>query len=121
MKMKVVMDDVLEVLPESTGGGGQKLPKNVTYIQGLTWNTVTTEINVIGQRSEEACEAVDKFLDSAAMAGVPRVRVVHGHGMGILRKQIHELLGRNPHVSKFEAATPVEGGTGATIVELDGR
>ena len=122
MKMKVVMADVLEVLPESTGsGGGQKLPKNVTYTQGPTWNTVTTEINVIGQRSEEACEAVDKFLDSAAMAGVHRVRVVHGHGMGILRKQIHELLGKNPHVSKFEAATPVEGGTGATIVELEGR
>jgi len=46
------------------------------------------------------------------------VRIVHGHGMGILRKAIGELLERNPHVAKFYAARPEEGGTGATIVEL---
>ena len=76
---------------------------------------------MIGQRAEEALEAVDKFIDSAAMAEVQRVRVVHGHGMGVLRKLIQEALGKNPHVSKFFAATPAEGGTGATIAELEGR
>ena len=119
MKMKVERADVLEVLPDAKGGA--KLPKNVTFSQGPTWTTITTEINVIGQRAEEALEAVDKFIDSAAMAEVQRVRVVHGHGMGILRKLIQEALGKNPHVSKFFAATPAEGGTGATIAELEGR
>ena len=118
MKMKVARTDVLEVLPDAPGGA--KLPKNVTFSQGPNWNTITTEINVIGQRAEEALEAVDKFIDSAAMAEVQRVRVVHGHGMGILRKLIQEALGKNPHVSKFFTATPVEGGTGATIAELEG-
>ena len=119
MKMKVQRDDILSILPDGQGGG--KLPKNVTFQQGPAFATITREINVIGHRAEEALELVDKFIDSAAMAEIQRVRVVHGHGMGILRKAIHEALGRNPHVSKFGAATPVEGGTGATIVELDGR
>ena len=119
MKMKIERGDILSIVPDSQGSG--KLPKNVTFQQGPAFATITREINVIGQRAEEALELVDKFIDSAAMAEIQRVRVVHGHGMGILRKAIHEALGRNPHVSKFEAATPVEGGTGATIVELDGR
>ena len=47
-----------------------------------------------------------------------RVRIVHGHGMGILRKVIAELLATNPHVGKFYPASQGEGGTGATVVEL---
>jgi DNA mismatch repair protein MutS2 len=73
---------------------------------------------VIGQRAEAAIDQVDKMLDSAALAQVERVRIVHGHGMGILRKAIADLLKQNPHVEKFYAAPPEEGGTGATIVEL---
>ncbi len=76
------------------------------------------EINLIGQRAEQACEQVDKFLDSAALAQVERVRIVHGHGMGILKRAIADLLKENPHVAKFYPAQPEEGGTGATIVEL---
>jgi DNA mismatch repair protein MutS2 len=52
------------------------------------------------------------------MATASRVRIVHGHGMGILRKVIAELLATNPHVEKFYPASPSEGGTGATVVEL---
>ena len=42
---------------------------------------------MIGQRAEAAIEQVDKMLDSAALAQVERVRIVHGHGMGILKKR----------------------------------
>jgi len=51
-------------------------------------------------------------------ATAARVRIVHGHGMGVLRKAVWELLAKNPHVEKFYAAEPFEGGSGATIVEL---
>ncbi len=47
---------------------------------------VHQEINVIGQRAEEARDAVDEFLDRAVMATASRVRIVHGHGMGVLKK-----------------------------------
>ncbi len=116
MRMKITTDDVEEVLPaapETT-----RLPKNVSYEAGPRWDVTYREINVIGKRAEEAREEVDKFLDTASMASVDRVRIVHGHGMGILKKVIGELLATNPHVEKYYPATPAEGGTGATVVEL---
>jgi len=61
---------------------------------------------------------VDKFLDSAVMASLSRVRIVHGHGMGVLKRAIASLLARHPHVERFQEAPPQEGGAGATIVEL---
>jgi DNA mismatch repair protein MutS2 len=52
------------------------------------------------------------------MATASRIRIVHGYGMGILRKTIQELLSRHPHVARFYPAEQHEGGAGATIVEL---
>ena len=87
MKMQVSMDDVIEVLPEGGGGAG-KLPKNVSYRPAPELAPVHQEINVIGQRAEEARDAVDEFLDRAVMATASRVRIVHGHGMGVLKRMI---------------------------------
>ena len=117
MKMQVSVDDVLEVLPGASGGG-TKLPKNVTYRPAPELAPVHQEINVIGQRAEEARDNVDQFLDRAVMATASRVRIVHGHGMGVLKKTIAELLSHHPHVARFFPAPQQEGGAGATIVEL---
>ncbi len=116
MKMQVSIDDVEEVLPPSESSA--RLPKGISYEQGPRWDISYREINIIGKRAEEASEEVDKFLDSAALAQVDRVRIVHGHGMGILKRAISDLLTHNPHVEKFYSATASEGGSGATIVEL---
>jgi DNA mismatch repair protein MutS2 len=115
LKMRLPAADVEEVI--------QKVPtqarsQSISFHQGPEFATSIREINLIGQRAEEACERVDKFLDTAALGQAELVRIVHGHGMGILRKAVAELLARNPHVAKFYAARPEEGGTGATIVEL---
>ncbi len=115
LKMQVPREDVAEIVLKSEAA---RLPKNVRFEAGPRWDTSYRELNVIGQRAEEAVDQVDKFLDSAALASVNRVRIVHGHGMGILKKAVSTLLGSNPHVSRFYSATPSEGGTGATIVEL---
>jgi DNA mismatch repair protein MutS2 len=115
LKMRVPGSDVEEVIPSVPT---QARASAVTFRQGPEFAGSVREINLIGHRAEEACDSVDKFLDTAALAQAERVRIVHGHGMGILRKAIAELLGRNPHVAKFYAARPEEGGTGATIVEL---
>ena len=79
---------------------------------------VPDEINVIGNTAEEACERVDEFLDRAYTAGRARLRVIHGFGKGILRRNLHEMFASHPHVEKFYLATQGEGGGGATIVEL---
>jgi DNA mismatch repair protein MutS2 len=118
MKMQVSRDEVLEVLP-GPGEAGAKLPQNVTFRPaGPEAYVSMREINVIGKRAEEARDEVDKFLDSAVLAGVNRLRIVHGHGMGILRRTIAEMLAANPSVDKFYTAPQNEGGAGATIVEL---
>lgn len=117
LKMQITVDDVIEVLPDAGGTAG-KLPKNVTYRPAPELAPVHQEINVIGQRADEARDAVDEFLDRAVMATASRVRIVHGHGMGVLKKTIQEMLARHPHVAKFYQAPQQEGGAGATIVEL---
>ena len=90
---------------------------NVSFRQGPSLDSYR-EINIIGQRAEAAMEQVDKLLDNAALAQVERVRIIHGHGMGILKRAVADLLKENPHVEKFYVAGPEEGGTAATIVEL---
>jgi len=77
-----------------------------------------SEINVIGQTTDEAVDAVDKFLDEASLASLSQVRIVHGHGTGALRRAIAELLKDHPHVARFVAAPQDQGGSGATVVEL---
>ena len=116
MKMRIPAGDVLEVLP--AGGADPKLPSGVTFQQGPAYETVTRELNLIGKRADEAMDEVDAFLDRAALASVDRVRIVHGHGMGILKRAVADLLKKNAHVNNFYPATPAEGGSGATIAEL---
>ena len=118
MKMQVPIEDVEEVLPAAATGQQQKLPKNVTLRSGPDLVPVQQELNVIGQRADEASDNVERFLDSAVMATASRVRIVHGHGMGVLKRAIAELLRDNPHVEKYYAAPASEGGGGATIVDL---
>ena len=80
--------------------------------------TARSELNVIGQTTDEAVDAVDKFLDEASLASLSQVRIVHGHGTGALRRAIAGLLGGHPHVARFVSAPSDQGGTGATLVEL---
>ena len=76
------------------------------------------EINVIGMTVEEATDRLDKFLDDAALARKARIRVIHGHGTGALRKGIGEFLAAHPLVEKHSFETEEHGGKAITIVEL---
>ena len=114
MKMKVSLDQVEAV----TEPQPSQASENVTVHLEARTDVSPSEINVIGSTAEEARERVDKFLDSAVLAAIPKVRVVHGHGMGVLRRTLHEFFGGHHHVERFYPAPQQEGGTGATIVEL---
>jgi DNA mismatch repair protein MutS2 len=118
LKMQVSTDDVEAILPPEDKPAS-RLPQNVTFqAAGPKWDVSYREINVIGHRAEEATEEIDRFLDQAALASVDRVRIVHGFGMGVLRKAVSDLLKRHPHVEKYYPAPSSEGGAGATIAEL---
>ena len=79
---------------------------------------MSSEINVIGRTADEAQDEVEKFLDRAFLAGLPRIRVVHGTGMGVLRRTLRAWLAQHPQVASVTEAAQNEGGAGATIVEL---
>lgn len=85
---------------------------------GAAEDKAQSELNVIGQTTDEAVDAVDKFLDEASLASLSKVRIIHGHGTGALRRAIRALLDGHPHVSRFLPAPPDQGGAGATVVEL---
>jgi DNA mismatch repair protein MutS2 len=93
--------------------------KNV-HVSVTSANTdeMRMEINLIGRTVDEATEELEKYLDRAFLAGLPRVRVIHGHGAGILRRGVREFLKSHPHVAGVAEAPQNEGGQGATLVEL---
>jgi len=120
MKMQIGAGDVEEVLAQADAPSTQKskLPKNVRFQPGPQLAPSVQEINVIGEHAAEAIERVERFLDAAVMATASRVRIVHGHGMGILKRAIQDVLKTSPHVEKFYPASQSEGGAGVTIAEL---
>ncbi len=94
-----------------------RLPRGVTADVSVDEH-FTPEINVIGANVDEATDRVDKFLDEASLAGAETVRIVHGHGKGVLRKALGDFLKGHPHVERFHQAPQNEGGSGATVVVM---
>ncbi len=79
---------------------------------------MSSEINVIGRTADEAESEVSRFVERAFLAGLPRIRVVHGVGMGVLRRTLRDFLRNHPHVTSIAEPPYNEGGQGATLVEL---
>jgi DNA mismatch repair protein MutS2 len=119
MKMKIMRDDIADVLVHASDS-----PVIAARARGISVSlesenqSVPSEINVIGRTVDDATREVEKFVDRAFLAGLPRVRVVHGSGMGILRKALRQYLQKHPHVESVIEPPQNEGGGGATVVEL---
>jgi DNA mismatch repair protein MutS2 len=120
MKMRVARSDVAEVVASAEKPlGTSKRRGGVTVSSGGgDSDYMTSEINVIGRTADEAESEVDRFVERAFLAGLPRIRVVHGVGMGILRRTLRDFLKNHPHVTSVTEPPYSEGGQGATIVEL---
>jgi DNA mismatch repair protein MutS2 len=121
MKMRATIEDIAEV----------ETVKAVSHLEaarkrgGITVSTknddldyTPSEINVIGRTADEAQEEVERYLDRAFLAGLPRIRIVHGTGMGVLRRTLRDYLKSHPHVATFSEPAHNQGGQGATEVEL---
>ena len=121
LRMKVALDEITGVEGETaaakTGAPGSK-PPGVTVTAQQTEGGMPDEINVIGMTVEEATDRLDKFLDDAALTHKARVRIIHGHGTGALRKGIGEFLASHPLVEKHSFETEEHGGKAITVVEL---
>jgi DNA mismatch repair protein MutS2 len=126
IKMRVKRDDIAEVVKSAAQQAERQDPlaaarkQKGVHISVSSANTddMRMEINLIGRTVDEATEELEKYLDRAFLAGLPRVRVIHGHGAGILRRGVREFLKSHPHVAGIAEAAQNEGGQGATLVEL---
>ena len=76
------------------------------------------EIHLRRLTVDEALERLKHYLQDADVAGIPRVRVIHGKGTGTLREAIWKFLSTHPLVKAYYMAAPAEGDGGVTIVEL---
>jgi DNA mismatch repair protein MutS2 len=118
MKMRVARDEIAEVVPVRSN------PIEAARMRGVSVSVadpdpeMRSEINLIGRTVDEATAEVEKFLDRAYLAGLPRIRIVHGTGMGILRRALRAMLEGHPHVASISEPGRAEGGAGATVVEL---
>jgi DNA mismatch repair protein MutS2 len=123
MRLKVSLADIVG-FAERPAGSKVDAAVAAAKTRGLTVHTQASaadapdEINVIGCTVEEATERVDKFLDEAALAAKPSVRIIHGHGTGALRRGLAEFLASHPLVEGISHEKPERGGDAITIAEL---
>ena len=124
MKMRVARDDIAEVL--TSAARASESPVQAARSRGISVSlqnesgnvNMPSEINVIGRTVDEATSEIEKFVDRAFLAGMQRVRIVHGSGMGVLRKALRHYLKQHPHVESIAEPPSNEGGGGATVVDL---
>ncbi|UQZ76534.1 endonuclease MutS2 [Niallia circulans] len=112
MKMKVKEKD-LEFI---------KAPKVVetkplTTIKGKDYH-VSLELDLRGERFENALARVEKYIDDSLLAGYPRVSIIHGKGTGALRSGVQEYLKNHRAVKRIRFGEAGEGGSGVTVVEF---
>jgi DNA mismatch repair protein MutS2 len=122
MKMRVAESDIAEVTPMAAVTPLEAARRQggitVQMASGSDSDSVPMEINVIGRTAEEAQDEVSRYLDRAFMAGLPHIRIVHGTGMGVLRRTLREFLKNHPQVTSVTEPPHDQGGQGATEVEL---
>jgi len=118
LRMKVGLDEITGVEGPSNSGGARPAKGGITVRAQNRDEGTGGEINLIGCTVEEATERVDKFLDEAALSNRARVRIIHGHGTGALRKGLAQFLSKHPLVGSQSFEPEERGGKAVTIVEL---
>ncbi len=112
-RLRVALADV-RVAPENDGRsrGGR------VTVQTSNDSETPHDLNVIGCAVDEALSRTEQYLDQAVLHTRRHVRIIHGHGTGVLRRSIAGLLETHPQVARFAPAQREQGGTGVTVVDL---
>jgi DNA mismatch repair protein MutS2 len=122
LRMRVPLTDVIGIDVDAKSSkvdlSASTRPSGVTVHSQQSDEPANEEINVIGCTVEEATRRVDKFLDEAALGGLPSIRIIHGHGTGALRRGLAEFLSIHPLVDNVHHEAEDRGGTAITIAEL---
>ncbi|WP_302320249.1 endonuclease MutS2 [Lactobacillus intestinalis] len=112
MKVKVSDRDV-----EKIDAPKKQIP-HVRATSALRRSNARSELDLRGQRYDEAMTNLDRYFDSVLLAGLDVVTIIHGIGTGAIRTGVWQYLRSNRHVKSFNYAPANQGGNGATIVQL---
>ncbi|NTW05351.1 MAG: endonuclease MutS2 [Peptococcaceae bacterium] len=113
MKIMVSISDIRELESVAKSGGELQIAK----IMATKARDISTNLDLRGLNSEEALSEMDKYLDDARLAGLPRVNIIHGKGTGALRVAVQEHL-QSCKVKSYRLGEGGEGGEGCTVVYL---
>ncbi|WP_413527282.1 endonuclease MutS2 [Marinilactibacillus psychrotolerans] len=89
---------------------------NRTSLKSTSMGSVSTEIDLRGERVEAALNQLDQYIDQAILSNYPQVTVIHGMGTGAVRKAVQDYLKKHPQVKSYNDAPANQGGNGATIL-----
>ncbi|MBF2596082.1 endonuclease MutS2 [Listeria welshimeri] len=112
IKMKIKTIDLEYIQPETP-----KKQRIITSVHNSD-SPAKSELDLRGERYEDALQKVDKYLDEALLAGYPQVAIIHGKGTGALRTGVTEYLKNHRMVKSIRFGAAAEGGNGVTIVEF---
>jgi DNA mismatch repair protein MutS2 len=124
MRVMVELDDLVPAVGAAGGaasggrGGNAVATSNAAALRLSRARSVASSLDIRGARVEEALEALSRYLDDAALAGLGSVTIIHGLGTGALRDAVRGAAADHPLVRTVRPGERGEGGDGATIVEL---
>jgi DNA mismatch repair protein MutS2 len=125
LRMKIGVDEIIGIETAAPGKARDAAAastavrlRNVSVSPSQSDGSAAGELNVIGMRVEEATELVDKYLDQAVLANRARVRIIHGHGTGALRRGLIAFLKTHPMVKHAASESQDRGGDAITLVDL---
>ena len=122
LRITVEVDDLVAAIGVPTAvGGGEASASATSTAASLRLDrarSVASSLDVRGARVDEALEALDRYLDDAAVAGLGSVTIIHGHGTGALRDAVRSAANDHPLVRSARPGERGEGGDGATVVSL---
>ncbi|SDQ47081.1 endonuclease MutS2 [Carnobacterium viridans] len=113
LKMKLKESDLILTEPEK-----EPNRKMIASVRSESNSHVSPQLDLRGERYENALAELDRYLDAALLANYPLVTIVHGKGTGAIRQGVTDALKRHPSIKEFHYAPPNQGGNGATIVEF---
>ncbi len=96
-------------------------PVSTVTIEASSNDDLPHSLDIHGMTQDEAYPVLEKYIDAANLAGWPQVYIIHGHGMGVLRRMVQRLLEKHPLVHSYRAGDYMEGGTGVTVAILRER
>jgi dsDNA-specific endonuclease/ATPase MutS2 len=128
MRVTVAVDDLEPAVASGPAGASQRAvaagstaataSSNAARLRLERARTVASSLDIRGARVDEALDALGRYLDDAALAGLDRVTIIHGLGTGALRDAVRSQAAGHPLVKDLRPGERGEGGDGATIITL---